>query len=72
MDDLSVQIGERDGIVVDNSQPPDACAGQILQRWRTQAARADDKRTSGLELVLAGAADPPQDDLARVTLDLFA
>ena len=67
-----MQIGERDGIVVDDPERPDAGPCQILQRGRAQASRANDERARGLELVLAGAANPMQDDLARVALNLFA
>ena len=67
-----MQIGERDDIVVDDPERPDSSAGQILQRRRAQASRADDERARSLELVLARAAEPTQDDLARVALDLFA
>jgi hypothetical protein len=35
VDYLSMQVGERDGIVIDDSERPDSRAGQILQRRRT-------------------------------------
>ncbi len=71
MDDLAMQIGERNGIIVDDPERADAGACEILQRRRAEPARADDERARGFELVLAGAAQPMQDDLARVALDLF-
>ena len=67
-----MQIGERDGIVIDDSERPDSGPCQILQRGRTQASGANHERARGLELVLAGSANPMQDDLARVALNLFA
>ena len=72
MDDLAVQVGERDLVVVDDAERPDTGPSQILQRRRAQTACADDERARGLELVLPRAAQPMQDDLARVTLDFFA
>ena len=67
-----MQVGERDDVVVDDPERPDAGPGQILERGRPQASRADDEGARGLELVLAGAANPVQNDLARVALNLCA
>src|ERR1700722_2649879 len=71
MDDLSVQVGERDVVVVNDPERAYTGPRQILQRGRTQAARADHQRPRGFKLVLAGTAQPMQDDLARVALYLF-
>ena len=72
MNDLAMQIGERDRVVVDDPERTDARARQILQRRRAKAARADDERARALQPVLARAAEPMQHDLARVALDLIA
>src|SRR5580692_7331236 len=58
VDHLSMQVGERDGIVVDDSERPDS--------------RANHEGARGLELVLAGSPNPMQNDLARVALNLLA
>ena len=57
MDDLPVQVRERDDVVVDDSERPHPGAGEILQRGRAKPAGADDEDTSGLQLVLSRAAD---------------
>jgi hypothetical protein len=72
VDHLSMQIGERDGIVIDDPERPDSGPGQILQRWRAKSARANHKGARGFELVLAGSAQPMQNDLTRVAFNLFA
>ena len=68
---LAMQIGERDDVVVDDPQSPDAGAGEILQRRRAEPARADRQRARRLELVLPRPADAAQHDLPRIALDLF-
>ena len=72
MDDLSMQIGKRDGIVVDDPQRPDTGACEILERRGAEPPRADDERARRFELVLPGAAHPMQHDLACVAFNLFA
>ncbi len=69
--DLPVQIGERDLVVVDDGERPDAGAGEILQRRRAEPARADDENPRRLQLLLPRSADAAQDDLAGVAFDLL-
>jgi hypothetical protein len=70
--DLTVQVRQRHDIVVDDRKTADAGASEILQNRRAQTARADNENASVLQLVLARAADPMQDDLAGIALDFFA
>ena len=67
-----MQIRKRDGVVIDDSERPDARARKILQRRRAEASRAHDEDARALQLVLTGSADAAQHDLAGVALNFFA
>ena len=70
--DLAVQVGQRDHVVVDDPERPDARAGQILQRRRAEAARPHDEDPRRLQPGLSRAADAVQHDLAGIAFDFFA
>ena len=67
MDDLPLQIGQRDHVIVDHAERADARRRQIHQHRRAEPARADDQHTRALERRLAGSADLAQHDVARIT-----
>ena len=71
VDHLSLQVRQRNGIVVDDAERADTGGGKILQNRRAEAAGADDKNARGLQLLLTRPADLRQDDVARVALDFF-
>ena len=58
-------------IVVDDAQFADAAGGEILNKRRAEAARADHQDPRGLQLLLAGTTDLSQHEMARVALDFF-
>src|SRR5215510_718168 len=66
MDDLALQVRERDRVVVD-----DADRRQIEQRRRAQPAGADDQHARALERLLPRPADLAQDDVAGVAFELL-
>ena len=69
VDDLTLQVGQRHRVVVDDAQSADAGRGEIQQDRRAEAAGADDQHPRGLEPGLARAADLAQHDMARITLE---
>ena len=70
VDDLALQIGQRDDIVIDHAQRADAGGRQIHQDRRAEAAGADHQHGRLLQRGLAGAADFAQYDMAGVALEL--
>src|SRR5712672_3905149 len=70
MDDLALQVGEIDLIVVDHAQSADAGGSEILQEWCAEPARTDHQHARGDQPRLAHAADLRQHDVARVAADL--
>ena len=70
MDDLALQVGEIDRVVVDHAQSADAGGGEILQERRAEPAGADHQHARGDQPRLADAADLGQHDVARVAADL--
>ena len=71
MDDLPLQVGERHGVVVDDAERADAGRREILQHRRAEPAGADDQHPRALQLLLAGAADLRQHDVARIAFEFF-
>ena len=71
MDDLPLQIGERDRVVVDHAERADAGGCQIHQHGGAKPARADDQHAGALERGLARPADLAQHDVARVALQFL-
>ena len=71
VDDLALQVRERDRVIVDDAERPDAGGGQIEQRRRAQPAGADDQHSRALERLLPRPADLAQDDVAGVAFKLL-
>ncbi len=70
VEDLPLEVRQRDGVVVDHRQPPDPGGGEIHQARRPEPARADDGDAGGEQLRLSRAADFLQDDVAGVAVEL--
>ena len=70
MDDLALQVGEIDRVVVDHAQGADAGGGEILQQGRAKPAGAEHQHARGDQPRLADAADLGQHDMPRVPADL--
>ena len=66
-----MQVGQRNHVVVDNSQRSNARRCQILQQRGAKASSSDDEHARGFEFLLAGAPNAPQDDVTGVALDFF-
>ena len=69
VDDLALQIGQRDDVVIDHAERADAGGGKIHQRRRAEAAGADHQHGSLLQRRLTGAADFAQHDVAGVAFE---
>ena len=70
MDDLALQIGQRDNVVIDHAELAYAGGSEIHQRWRAQAAGADHQHGGLFQRGLAGSADFAQHDMAGIAFDL--
>ena len=71
VDDLPLQVGEADHVVVDDADRADPGGGEIERHRRAEPAGADDQHARRLEALLAGAADLGEHDVARVALQLL-
>ena len=71
VDDLALQVGQRDGVVVDDAERADAGRREILQHRRAKATGADHQHACALQLLLPGAADFRQHDVARIAFEFF-
>ena len=69
MDDLALQVRQRDMVVVDDAQRPDAGRREVLQHGRAESAGSDHEHARAFQLLLAGAADLGQHDVTRVALE---
>ena len=69
MHHLSLQVGEADLIVVDKAERTNPGGRQIFNDRRSQPASADAQDPRGLELVLARAANVPEQDMSAVALE---
>ena len=70
VNDLALQIGQRNDVVIDHTERADPGGGEIHQRRRTEAARADHQHGRLFQCRLAGAADLAQHDVAGVAFEL--
>jgi hypothetical protein len=71
VNDLTLEIGQRDDVVIDRAEHADAGRGEIHQRGCAEAARADHQHGCFLQGGLAGAADFAQHDVASVSFEFF-
>jgi len=66
MDNLALQVRQRNNIVVDDAERANARGRQIHQRRRTEPARTDHEDRCLFEGRLPGTADVPQHDMSGV------
>ena len=71
VDHLSLQVRQRDAVVVDNAERADAGGGEIFEHRRAEPARAYDQHPRTLQPLLAGAADFGQHDVAGIAFEFF-
>ncbi len=72
VENLALQVGAFDNVVVDDTDRAEARRGQILDHGRTKAASPDDENLGLLKFNLARPADAAQNDMAGVAFDFFA
>jgi hypothetical protein len=70
VNDLALQVGEVDTIVVDDVEGAHTGGGEIHEGGRAQPTGADDQHARGEELGLALLAHLIEDQMARVALEL--
>ena len=71
MDDLALQVGDVDDVVVDDAERADAGGGEVERGRRAQAAGAEQQDLGVEQLPLALDADLGQQEVARVALALL-
>ena len=69
VDDLALQVGQRDDVVIDDAERADTRGRQIHQHRRAEAAGADHQHRRLLQRGLPGAADVAQHDMAGVAFE---
>ena len=69
--DLTLQVVERNPIVVDDAERADARRRQIHEHGRPEPAGTDHEDPGGLDLLLALAAHLAQHEMPLVALDFF-
>ena len=69
MDDLPLQVRQRDHVVVDDAERADAGGGEIKEHRRAKPAGADHQHARAAERGLSGAAHFAQHDMARVAFE---
>ena len=72
MDDLALQVRQRDGVVVDHAERADPGGSEVKQCRAAEPPGPDHQHTSRFQGRLAGAADLADHDVARVTLQFFS
>src|SRR5689334_7601533 len=71
MRNLALEIGETDGVEIDDAELADAGRGEIEQDRAAEPARADNQHPRRPELRLAGAAHFAQHNMAGVALNFL-
>ena len=71
VDDLPLQIGQRNRVVIDDAERADAGGGEIFEHRRAEPAGADHQHPRALQPLLPRTADLRQHDVARVALQFF-
>jgi hypothetical protein len=66
-----MEVGEFDDIRIDDRELSDACSGQRRNDRASDPPGSDHRNVRGLELALPDTADLRQDDVPRVSLQLF-
>jgi hypothetical protein len=70
VDDLALQVRLVDGVEVDDAERADAGRGQIHQRRRAEATRADHEHLGVLQPLLPVHPDVRDDQVTRIAADL--
>ena len=68
---LAVEVGKIDPVVIDHTEPADAGGRKIEEKRRAEPARTDDEHAGVCQPPLADAADLGQHDLARIAPELL-
>ena len=68
---LALEVGQADGVGIDQAKTPDPGRGQIEAGRGAQPAGADQQHPGLLQRLLARSADFAQHQMARVAFDLF-
>ncbi len=68
MDDLALQVGEADHVVIDDAERADAGRGEIERDRRAEPARTDDEHARRLEFLLSRAAHLAEHDVPGIAL----
>src|SRR5690606_22238710 len=71
MQDLPLQVVQRDDIIIDDPDGADTGRGEIKRNRRAKAAGAHDQDTRLFQPLLARATDIPQNEMPLVALDFF-
>ena len=71
VNDLALEVGERNRVVIDDPERPYAGRREILDERSAQPAGADDQHPRRLQPLLPGPADIGKHDMARIALDLI-
>jgi len=70
MQDLSLQVGDVNPVVVDQPDRPHTGGGEIERRWRPESTGPDDEHTGGLEPLLSLDADIGQGQMPCIAVSL--
>ena len=71
VDDLALEVGDVDHVVVDDAERPDAGGGEVERGRRAEAAGAEQQHLGVEQLLLALDADLGEQEVARVALALL-
>ena len=72
MDDLALQIGQRDHVVIDRAERADTGGRKVHQDRRAETAGADHQHGRFLQRGLARAADFAQHDMAGIAFEFVS
>ena len=70
VDDLALQIGQVDLVIIDDAERADAGRGQVHQQGRAKPAGTNDQHARGEQLGLAFLADLVENQVPRITVEL--
>ena len=71
MDDLALQVRQRDRVVVDHAERADAGRRQVHQQRGAEPARPDHQHARPFQRGLARPADLAQHDVARISFQFL-
>ena len=70
VEDLALQVGQVDIVVIDDREVPHAGGSQVGHRGRAKTARADDQHAAGEQALLAFDPDLVEQNMARIAQQL--